>query len=669
MRDHGRYAEAAILYEEALNFGPGNADLHLQCGHMFKEARRFADAERHYRLADAARPADPEIALHLAHFLKVTDRPDEALAAFRRMAASWPGSASTQAEIDALMTMLRGPAQRPDAQPARSAADAETPRATTEAQPGLAAALAAGRPIQPSLLPARLDTPSTPPSEGLVIHRVGRPERTAWDVRRTLRGVEAIRGFCITGEPLEDLAISINGRVIFRRPFDEGHPLKDAAPSSPLAKYVFNAWLDVGAYPIGLYDIEVRATCASGRRHVHREEVVIEAPYNEAAFPQSDSLVSIDPADPRSLDDQVNARPTMIRSTTRSLFTQTPRCILVQRIDQLGDLVVSVGAIRRLRQMFPAARLVGLVSTANGGLAATLGLFDEIVTTEFPEDVEQRRRIMTLDQQERLLALLAPYEFDLAIDLADNGWSRRVLLLSGAKFLYGLRADGDVPGMNADVDGNAYDRLNGYATVPHANRMRGMIDWLAALSSTDATIVPREPTLRRSSSDSPRPYAVLHDGARLKFSRWPHFAALARTILAQTVLDVAVLIDDDADRHAFPRDLLDDPRVRLMQARMEFDTFDALLAECAVFVGNDSGPKHLAALRGRPVVSIHSSRINWSEWGQTGVGYILSRKMPCAGCRLHYDAEECGRDFACVRDIAIDEVFAAVAMALSDGPS
>ena len=105
-----------------------------------------------------------------------------------------------------------------------------------------------------------------------------------------------------------------------------------------------------------------------------------------------------------------------------------------------------------------------------------------------------------------------------------------------------------------------------------------------------------------------------------------------------------------------------------MPARLAFDAFDALLAGCAVLVGNDSGPKHLAALRGRPVVSIHSSRINWSEWKQTGIGYVLSRKMTCAGRRLHYDPEECGHNIACVRDITVEEVFAAVAMTLADGP-
>jgi ADP-heptose:LPS heptosyltransferase len=79
-----------------------------------------------------------------------------------------------------------------------------------------------------------------------------------------------------------------------------------------------------------------------------------------------------------------------------------------------------------------------------------------------------------------------------------------------------------------------------------------------------------------------------------------------------------------------------------------------------VFVGNDSGPKHLAALRGVPVVSLHMARLNWSEWGQEMSGRIISRRVPCAGCGIGLDGEDCGKDFACLRHIRPEEVFAAV---------
>jgi ADP-heptose:LPS heptosyltransferase len=106
-----------------------------------------------------------------------------------------------------------------------------------------------------------------------------------------------------------------------------------------------------------------------------------------------------------------------------------------------------------------------------------------------------------------------------------------------------------------------------------------------------------------------------------------------------------------------PKDALESDQIFYLNQALPFDQFDALLSFCSVFVGNDSGPKHLAALRGAQVVSIHSSRIGWNEWGQEQTGVVISRQVPCAGCSLHHDPEECGQGVACITKITVPEVF------------
>ena len=155
-------------------------------------------------------------------------------------------------------------------------------------------------------------------------------------------------------------------------------------------------------------------------------------------------------------------------------------------------------------------------------------------------------------------------------------------------------------------------------------------------------------------------YAVIHTGARVVFSRWGHYPELARRTLARTGLKVIMLSDDPATRAQLPAELAEDPRFRLLDGRLPFDDFDALLSFCAVFVGNDSGPKHLAALRGSPVVSLHTPRINWGEWGQEQTGVVIHRQVPCAGCHIYHEPEECGRDYVCMTRISLDEVWGAM---------
>ena len=87
------------------------------------------------------------------------------------------------------------------------------------------------------------------------------------------------------------------------------------------------------------------------------------------------------------------------------------------RPDQLGDMVISVPALLRLREILPDARITGLLGPANAPLARSLGIFDEIIVLDFPDDPHQRQRIMDRKGQEELARKLAPYKFDVAIEL------------------------------------------------------------------------------------------------------------------------------------------------------------------------------------------------------------------------------------------------------------
>jgi ADP-heptose:LPS heptosyltransferase len=134
-------------------------------------------------------------------------------------------------------------------------------------------------------------------------------------------------------------------------------------------------------------------------------------------------------------------------------------------------------------------------------------------------------------------------------------------------------------------------------------------------------------------------------------------------VLQETDLQVPLLIDDPEVRRSTADCVADCERFRLVEGCIAFDTFDALLSFCTIFVGKDPGPKHLAALRGTPLVRLHSARTNWNECGQEVAGSVISRRVPCAGCSLSYDSE-CGKAFACVRDFSVEEVFSAIVQLL-----
>jgi ADP-heptose:LPS heptosyltransferase len=200
--------------------------------------------------------------------------------------------------------------------------------------------------------------------------------------------------------------------------------------------------------------------------------------------------------------------------------------------------------------------------------------------------------------------------------------------------------------------------------VPHSAKVLAMIEALGAILHTSAPII-RRPDLSRELLEAfgvgaEDRFAVLHMGARVEFSRWPSYPALASLLLEHTDLKIVFMTEDPAVRATMPTELLASDRVIYLEHRLTFDQFDAFVSFATVLVGNDSGPKHLASLRGTNVVTLFTARINWQEWGQENVGSIISRKVPCQGCAIFHHGEDCGQGFTCIADIKPQEVFDAV---------
>jgi heptosyltransferase-2/heptosyltransferase-3 len=110
------------------------------------------------------------------------------------------------------------------------------------------------------------------------------------------------------------------------------------------------------------------------------------------------------------------------------------------------------------------------------------------------------------------------------------------------------------------------------------------------------------------------PYAVLQPGARIASMRWPveKFAEIARWLRKSHGIASVVNLGRRDDEIAVS------VRTAMNDAAVIADSFDAreliaLIAGARLFVGNDSGPAHLAAATARPSVVIFGST-NPSEW-------------------------------------------------------
>ena len=94
-----------------------------------------------------------------------------------------------------------------------------------------------------------------------------------------------------------------------------------------------------------------------------------------------------------------------------------------------------------------------------------------------------------------------------------------------------------------------------------------------------------------------------------------------------------------------------------------------LLKNCVLYIGNDSGPKHIAAAVGIPTVGIHSGVVDPVEWGPIGPNAVaLRRNMTCSPCYLA-KAEDCPRSLACLRFFEPNLVYETAALLLRPMPA
>jgi ADP-heptose:LPS heptosyltransferase len=625
---------------------------------MFKEAGDLREAEDHYREALAAMPDDSDLALQFGHLYKVAGRLDEAIASYDRALKLSPGWDEAERELSGLRRAgWRGnlPHAVPSAPRMLEFADAHS-RFDVEGAYGFDE-------LAPEQFPVPLADMLVRSEPSINLRQFGVRQQTFHGMQSVLRGVEALRGFCISTAPSVEVTALVNGLPIHRGPLKGPYELAYEVDKERVKKYVFNIWYDFSPFAPGRYSLELRIRDTSHVVRTLTQEFIIEPPLREREHPESDALLTLVPGDPRSLDEQIMARPAVVRNAVRADALDAVKSILVLRTDQLGDTVASLPALRRLRALFPRSTIVGLVTPANADLANTFSAFDELIVVEAPDDHLQRKRVMPIDAQLALKERLAPYHFDLALDLATSHMSRPLLKIAGARLTFGFD-DSVFTWMTGGIAGGVHDPKNHSEASPHSSRVVALVDRLFSALSTKAEVSRRPDLLKDRLTAfgifSHDQFAVLHMGARIRFSRWEGYAQLVEKLHRETSLKIVIFPNDSGFRDELPPEIASSDRIIVITGQLPFDDFDAMLSYCSVYVGNDSGPKHLAALRGVPVVSIHAARINWIEWAQEQTGVVISRKVPCAGCAIYHDIDECGKDFACMKGITLDDVYLAV---------
>jgi ADP-heptose:LPS heptosyltransferase/GT2 family glycosyltransferase len=346
------------------------------------------------------------------------------------------------------------------------------------------------------------------------------------------------------------------------------------------------------------------------------------------------------------------------------------RKILAVKLDHIGDYLTSLPALRDLKRAFPKARLTLLAPPATAALARHEASVDEVIEfVFFHARSGDGQRGVTPDEFLALQARLAPEAFDVALDLRMQPETRQVLRYTGAGLLAGYDHKGAFPFLDVALEWEGDQRL-----VPkHAHVSERLLTLVAAVEgackplqpgSVPKTADPRAvPALARlPAAFLQRPLVCVHPGVGNPVRQWPAsgYAGLIDLLAAEGLNTVLVGGGDEQDIAA---EVLSQVQakgsVASLVGTVKLGELASVMQACVIFVGNNSGPKHLAASLGVPAIGIHSGVVDASEWAPLGLAAMaLQRRVICGPCYLEF-ASDCPRGMACLTGIMPRDVLAA----------
>jgi ADP-heptose:LPS heptosyltransferase/GT2 family glycosyltransferase len=349
------------------------------------------------------------------------------------------------------------------------------------------------------------------------------------------------------------------------------------------------------------------------------------------------------------------------------LAREAVRKILIVKLDHIGDCIMALPAVRRLKEQFPKARFSVLTNPATKSIWGMEAAIEEILEFDFFHARSGLgKKDVAANELLDLLQRLEPFRFDLAVDLRKSPDTRRVLQYTGARFLAGFDFHGEFPWLDIALE---WEGQTPYAPKRQhgADDLLNLVEAIATSCRSQRSILCPDPkiTLTLPPAEHKEIFGkrvvCIHPAAGTVMRQWPaeYFAEFIDLIVAHH--DVHAVVVGGADEMDIAQKVLDGVRQRsavyCLVGRIKLAELPTLISQCALFVGNNSGPKHIAAALGVPTIGVHSGVIDSNEWGPLGDNAVaIRRTMSCSPCYL-VTPSDCPKDLACIRGLGPGNVY------------
>jgi heptosyltransferase-2 len=351
--------------------------------------------------------------------------------------------------------------------------------------------------------------------------------------------------------------------------------------------------------------------------------------------------------------------------------------IMVRGANWIGDAVMTLPALERLRSSFPRSHISLLATPLTTGLFESSPLVDEII--------EYRRKEDGVRAFLEAVRMMRARRFDLAA-LFQNAFEAALgAALGGAHVRIGFAAQGRGPLLTHKLRRGplhsgrhqVHDYLDIVAECERvclggnldsrSSNLKPQISNLESQVSNPLPSLIASPAQRRAAQSllrpagvdtNSRPLVALNAGAtNSRAKRWPEdrFAALADQLI-ESLDSRIVFIGAASERDGAERIIRQMKRRGAINLAGETGMTELIgaLDACDLLISNDTGPAHIAAALGRPTLTIFGPT-NEFETAPQGARAesIRAEGIDCARCMVR----DCPIDHRCMTRIAPEEVF------------
>ncbi|HTZ39961.1 MAG TPA: glycosyltransferase family 9 protein [Syntrophales bacterium] len=336
--------------------------------------------------------------------------------------------------------------------------------------------------------------------------------------------------------------------------------------------------------------------------------------------------------------------------------------ILIVKLSAIGDVIHTLPSLAALRRCYPQAHISWIVEEAASDLLMDHPMIDRVLVSGRKRWVrelkEGRHRGAVLREIAGFLHTLRDRPYDLVIDFHGLFKSAVFVLLSRGKRKLGYDSLQEASGLflnekiPEDMSKHAVERY--LDLTRHLGCDAARPEFPIALQERHFQRV--RDLLSEKKVDTDRGFVGISPVAYWETKLWDEakFAALCDLIVTQIGLPVVFTGESPAGAIARIRSLMQAPSASVAGETTLRD-LAALYKTASILLTTDSGPMHLAAAVGTPVVALFGPT-SPERTGPYGSGHVVIRSgLACSPCfRKVCDTLEC------MKTISVDEVFQAV---------